>query len=330
MTALHLNEPVHLESWIVSHPEVLDSTLKIITTQFSRWESAEASAKERLDVLALADSGELVVVELKRGGDRQIHLQALTYAALVSGFTRDILADAHRDWLQKSQGIMVSIEEARQSLEDHVDSEWTDELLALPRIILVAEVFPPQVVTTVQWLAEVATDITIEIHEYHVFDRGSDLAVSFQRIFPVDDLQDSRLRPGLTDRTTEVREQLTTNRRRARSVAIIHEAAGIPDGSQMSLVLESLAKPSIVELVSNWMDAEPARRDIRWSSHPARPLVWAAANDPEQRWSPTSLRNEIFRQATGTVGTFSAADAWYYGDRNLYWIAQAITDSSQE
>ncbi|MFD5808830.1 DNA-binding protein [Rhodococcus aetherivorans] len=322
MTHQRWTEPHHLEAWIVAHPEVLDSSLKIITTQFSRWESDGGSARDRLDILALADSGELVVIELKRAGDRQVHLQALTYAALVSGFTREILANVHLDWLRRRGDSTVTLDEAHRSLENHVEAEWNDELLGLPRIILVAENFPGQVITTVQWLSEVASDITIEAHEYHLFDRGDDVAVSFQRILPVEDLEDQRLRPGLIERTTEVRERLSTNRRRAKSVAIIHEAGAIPDGATIELNLESLARPEVVEQVSAWLEEDSKRKDIRWSSHRTRPLIWAAADDPHQRWSPTSLRNEIFEQAIGQPGTFSAADAWNYGGRNLYRIAQ--------
>ncbi|MBH0120028.1 DNA-binding protein [Rhodococcus sp. CX] len=323
-------EPHHLEAWIVAHPEVLDPSLKVVTTQFARWESDGGSARDRLDVLAVADSGELVVIELKRAGDRQVHLQALTYAALVSGFTREILANAHLDWLRLCGDSTVTLEEARRSLENHVEAEWTDELLGLPRIILVAENFPAQVITTIQWLSDVAGDITIEAHEYHLFDRGDEVAVSFQRILPVEDLEDRRLRPGLVDRTTEVKEQLSTNRRRARSVAIIAEAEAIPAGAVIGLRLESLVKPDVVEQVTSWLDENPMRKDIRWVNDPVRPLIWAAAEDSQRRWSPTSLRNEIFERAIGQPGTFSAADAWCFNGRSLYLIAQDHIDSREQ
>lgn len=177
----------HLEAWIVTHPDVLDPTLKIITTQLSHGESDGTRARDRLDVLALADSGELVVIELKRGRDRNVHLHALTDAALVSCFTRDVLAEAHQDWLRGQGRPEVTLEEAGKELEDHVEGEWTDDLLTPPRMILVAEKFPDQVITTMQWLSEVARYLTIEAHEYRLFDHGDTMAVSFRRIFPVGD-----------------------------------------------------------------------------------------------------------------------------------------------
>lgn len=57
----------------------------VVTTQFSTWASETDTARERPDVLALSTSGELVVIELKRGSDRNVHLQAITYGALVAG-----------------------------------------------------------------------------------------------------------------------------------------------------------------------------------------------------------------------------------------------------
>ncbi|WP_328949275.1 hypothetical protein OG778_14505 [Streptomyces sp. NBC_00184] len=51
------------------------------------------AARDRLDVLGLDATGRLVVVELKRGtADRDVHLQAITYAALVSRFDLGTLA----------------------------------------------------------------------------------------------------------------------------------------------------------------------------------------------------------------------------------------------
>lgn len=316
------SEPDHLEAWIVAHPDVLDPTLKIITTQFSHWESDDTRTRDRLDVLALADSGELVVIELKRGRDRNVHLQALTYAALVSGFTRDVLAEAHHHWLRGQGRPEVTVEEARKELEGHVEGEWTDDLLTLPRMILVAENFPDQVITTITWLSEVAEDLTIEAHEYSLFDHGDTMAVSFQRIFPVEDLERRRLRPGTSDRHAEVKAQLSTNRRRARSVALLHEAKAIPDSSRIELSLQSMAKPDVAERIAEWLKNDPSRSDVRWRNHRSRPLVWAAADDPDQQWSPTALRDAIFERAVGEAGTFSAAEAWQYNGRSLYWIAQ--------
>lgn len=107
---------------------MLDDNPLVVTTQFASWASQLDSAKERPDILALSSSGELVVIELKRGGDSRIHLQALTYAALVAGFTKAQLSQAHANWLTNRTDTPVSAAEALQLLEQHLDdSDWSEE-----------------------------------------------------------------------------------------------------------------------------------------------------------------------------------------------------------
>ena len=323
MTTEGLTETGDLESWIKAHPEVIDPALKVVTTQFSSWASKSDSARERPDVLALSTSGELVVVELKRDSDRRIHLQAITYGALVAGFTKDILVDAHAEWLKREGRLDVTQAEALQELEDHVEAEWTDDLFRLPRLVLIAESFPAQVLTTVQWLAAVAPDLTVECHEYQLFRQDAEnIVASFRRLFPVDDLTDRHLRPIMSAGTTGVREQLATNNRRAKSVTIIHENNLIPEGANLTLELETLVKTDVAQTVRNWLLAETNRSVVTWAPHHVRPLKWAV--EPDKEWTPTSLRDEIFERSGLTKPSFSAADAWCYNGTNLYYLANSL------
>lgn len=112
----------------------------IITSEFGSWAADVdgAPAHDRLDVLAIDGTGRLVVVELKRGmATRDIHLQAITYAALASRFTLDRLADAHREFLHR-RGTVVDLPAARSRLVDHVGEELDPELLRRPRQVLIA------------------------------------------------------------------------------------------------------------------------------------------------------------------------------------------------
>ncbi len=321
MSDQQFTEPVHLESWIIQHPSVIDPGIKIIANQFSGWESQEGTTRDRPDLLALADTGELVVIELKRGSDRNVHLQALTYGALSATFTRNQLAEAHATWLRRQGGEDVSTESALEQLANHVDGDWTDELLAAPRLVLVAEDFPGQVITTVQWLATVAPNLVVECHEYHIFigDDGS-TNVNFQRLFPVDDLSDRLLRPA-SMKVENASRAVAENKRGARSVSVITEFGLIPEGGMMTLELESRVVAETAAIVNSWLAEEPNRDRVRWTSHPSRPLIWEAFEEDDVQWSPTKLRNEIFRRAGAPVPTFSAADAWCYDGRSLYWIA---------
>lgn len=323
MTSKGLTETQHLEAWITQNPSVIDNTLMVVTTQFNSWASEQGSARERPDILALSTSGELVVIELKRDSDRKIHLQAITYGALVAGFTKQLLAEAHAEWVRKDSGEELSPSEALERLNDHVDTELSEDSFRLPRLILVAEAFPSQVLTTVQWLATTAPAIVIECHEYQLFEQVGGTVASFQKIVPVNDLGDQLLRPIISASAAEVREQIATSKRRAKSVTIIHDNSLIPSGAALTLDLAGLVRPEAIPTVMNWLDEDPARSDVTWIADPVRPLRWGL--DASKTWTPSSLRNEIFERAGAGPAKFSAADAWNFNGMSLYNLAESIS-----
>ncbi|MEU9144707.1 hypothetical protein [Streptomyces sp. NPDC048349] len=67
----------------------------MITSEFDGWADTDGvPTRDRLDVLGLDATGRLVVVELERGiADRDVHLQAISYATLVNRFDLDTLAE---------------------------------------------------------------------------------------------------------------------------------------------------------------------------------------------------------------------------------------------
>ena len=332
MVEQRLREVQHLEHWIVSHPEVLDESMKIVTTQFNRWVSGEDSASERPDIIAITSRGDLVVIELKRVSDRQVHLQALTYAALASSFSLDLLAEEHADWHNKKYPSEDNLtkESAREALEAFIesDSDVDDEVLfALPKIILVAPEFPGQVLTTVQWLGEVAPDLNVECHEFTLFnvqttDDTKTLVVNFNRVFPVEDIDDKRLR-AQSGRVVVAKEQ--RRKRRRKSVDRILENNAIPDGSPLRFDPSGLLNAASSDAVQAWIAEDEMRGKFSWDAKSKTPLVWAV--EPEKRWTPTGLRNELFRRAHTYRGSFNAALAWFYDGSNLSAIAMRAASS---
>ncbi len=70
-----LRERAHLQEWVVAHPEVLGEDLLVVTVEYDSWRGVDGvAAKDRLEVLAIEPSGRLVVAELKRDEDRDVHL----------------------------------------------------------------------------------------------------------------------------------------------------------------------------------------------------------------------------------------------------------------
>lgn len=318
-------ETSHLEEWIIKQPEVIDPTMMIVTTQFDNWASEVGPSLERLDILGLSASGELVVIELKRGKDKTVHLQALTYAALVASFTLEVLAQAHAAWYNKrfQPAEEMTDAQAKEKLENFVEAEdeGKEELVfALPRIILVAPGFPAPVLTTVQWLSEVSPDVTVECHQYELFDvssgnNGPDVVVSFNRIFPVEDMERIRLR-AQSPRVSVAKEQRS---RQAPAVIRIAEKNLIPAGSRIDFDPSTRVNKESVATVQAWLDEDPTRREFTWDPHLREPLRWGV--EPDKRWGPTALRDELFERAGAPEANFAATEAFFFEGEHLAVVA---------
>ncbi|MBZ4019486.1 hypothetical protein [Streptomyces purpurogeneiscleroticus] len=81
-----MRERSDLQKWITRDPALIEPGLLILTEEYDKWAtSAGGKVRDRLDLLALDSDGHLVVIELKRdAAPDDVHLQAVTYAAMVS------------------------------------------------------------------------------------------------------------------------------------------------------------------------------------------------------------------------------------------------------
>lgn len=238
LTKHGFREAVDLEKWIVEHPSALGDDILIITTQFGRWENNQGDrASERLDILGLDSSGQPVVVELKRGADSRVHLQAITYAAMVASFSIEQLAEAHASFLNRglsSSDATVSVDDAKSILQSHVAEHWAEELLTRPKIILLAEAFLPQTFTTVAWLREMAPNLDVELRIVQLFtdEQFGQFAV-FRRLYPALDLEDERLLPDSRVASDSVTQEIAKRKRRQNSVFTLVDHGLIPEGSEL-------------------------------------------------------------------------------------------------
>lgn len=147
---LHLYERGDLQRLLRAQPEALGEPLLIVSEEFGSWEDS----RRRLDLLALDQLGNLVVIELKRTEDGgHMELQALRYAAMVSSMTFDEVTQAlaaHREHIGEGDG---SLDEARSIIADFLDSDGDSIALSTEvRIILVSADFGREITTTVLWL----------------------------------------------------------------------------------------------------------------------------------------------------------------------------------
>lgn len=321
-----LMETEHLENWVIEHPEVLGDGVMIVTTQFDRWVSvAGDSAKERLDVLGLDVNGQLVVTELKRAGDKIVHLQALTYAALVAGFSQDLLGRVHAQYLQKRGSGQVSEADALLRLQEHVDGDWDVDVLAQPRVILVAEKFPLQVLTTSRWLTTVSGgSITIECIEVSLFrSTDGELCATFNQIWPVKDLEDRMLGPQMSE-VQQTQKKIAERTRRARSAKIIADNQLIPEGATLELALSPWISRTVVEVVDRWLAEDPTRAQVTWHNDPVNPVLWSG--HPSGPISLTRAAKYIVAAATGEPErqAIPGGDVWAFKGHTLASIAEAF------
>jgi hypothetical protein len=145
-----------LAKWIEQYPEVLGEELFIITTEYDRFDKTS----ERLDLLAIDKSGDLVVIELKRDDSgKNVDLQAIKYAAYCSTLRLSDIVDMYTRY-KTQKGTKLPTETAQKMVLDFIDNDDFEELNDRPRIILVAKEFRSEVTASVLWLRKIGLDIS--------------------------------------------------------------------------------------------------------------------------------------------------------------------------
>jgi hypothetical protein len=94
---------------------------------------------DRIDVLAADQDGTIIVIELKRGGNKLLLLQGISYAAMIAKWQPDQFCERLREDRYR---------ELQQSLDEGA------RINGAQRIVLVADAFEYEVLTTAEWLLE--------------------------------------------------------------------------------------------------------------------------------------------------------------------------------
>ena len=98
------------------------------------------TVQDRIDLLAVDQDGNAVIVELKRGSHKLQMMQAISYAAMIS------------QW-EPQQFVDLLNGEQREALQDFVDGPL-ENLNGRQRIVLVAEGFDYALLASAEWLTE--------------------------------------------------------------------------------------------------------------------------------------------------------------------------------
>ncbi|MFI6609374.1 DNA-binding protein [Streptomyces sp. NPDC050507] len=291
---------------MIAHPQVLGESVLVVTAEYDRWADTDGvPARDRLDVLGLDATGRLVVVELKRGtADRDVHLQAITYAALVSRFDLGTLAQAHRDFLSR-RGQDLDIDACTQRLLDHVDGEWSPELLQRPRQVIIAADFPKQVTHSVVWLSEMSLDI--DLIQVGLWKVEGHLVAGFTKVYPTPEVEEFTLAPARVEGEAAAKKLQERSRSR-NAVHVLVDAGLLPDGTRLLMRPRHGVTDAIRNDIRSWVAEDTRRATATWANNTAKPLVWDADGTS---YSPTGLANHIFTGVTGRTADGIQGTTWW-------------------
>ncbi len=136
-----------LQSMICASPEAFCKELGEKLCIIGQEVQPSDAVSDRIDILALDEDGNAVVIELKRGTNKLQLLQAVSYAGMVSrweanNFIETLAANFNR-----------SNEEARTAIEDHAGPDISSVNHA-QRILLIAEDYDPALLVAAERLHE--------------------------------------------------------------------------------------------------------------------------------------------------------------------------------
>lgn len=195
---LNLKERQDLQSWLISHPEVLGEPLLLISSEFDRFDKSD----KRLDLLLLDQAGSLVVAELKLDASGTLaDQQAIRYAAFCSTMTMEDVANEY----SRTSG--YSYEDAAKSIQDFLRTANLPELNGEPRIMLVAGSFQDQELTsTVIWLRKFGVDIScIELTPYKYPGDEQNVLLVPKMIIPLTEAKEHQVRVERKERSEIVK-----------------------------------------------------------------------------------------------------------------------------
>jgi len=184
---LKLSERNDLQEWVAGNPQILGENLLIIQKEFDGF----PDTNERLDLLALDESGRLVVIENKLDDSgKDVVWQSLKYVSYCATLTKGEICEIYQRYLGTS-GV------ASERIAEFYDEQDYESIKLNPadgdqRIILVAANFRKEVTSTVLWLSNHGVDITcIKVTPYK---DGDKLYLDTEQILPIQDTGDYQIR----------------------------------------------------------------------------------------------------------------------------------------
>ena len=182
---LGFKERTHLQEWIAYNSSCLGEELLIIQKEFDGFDDT----RERLDLLALDKSGNLVVIENKLDDTgRDVTWQSLKYASYCSSLTKKQIREVYQQHLNK-QGSQENAEDNLVKFYDDIDYEDLElNIGQSQRIIMVAGNFRKEVTSTVLWLRNYK--VNVQCIKATPYKLGEQVFIDLDQIIPVKEAED--------------------------------------------------------------------------------------------------------------------------------------------
>lgn len=188
---LGFRERDHLQEWVAYCPNALGEELLIIQKEFNGFDDTN----ERLDLLALDENGDLVIIENKLDDSgRDVVWQALKYASYCSTFTKLQIAEIFQQYLDKYEP--ANTQDAQSLICEFLNKEdFADVTLNTgneQRIILIAANFRKEVTSTALWL--LGHNIRLQCFRATPFALNEELLLNLEQIIPTPEVEDYMIR----------------------------------------------------------------------------------------------------------------------------------------
>ncbi|MBI3137898.1 MAG: DUF4268 domain-containing protein [Sphingobacteriales bacterium] len=197
---LGFKERAHLQEWIAGNPEALGEKLLIIQKEFSDF----SETNERLDLLALDKSGNLVIIENKLDDSgKDVTWQALKYASYCSTLVKEEIRSIFQAYLDSTLPGKNAVDMLKEFYDDEDYSEIVLNQRMTQRIILVAANFRKEVTSTVLWLMNFK--IQAQCFKATPYELNQQVFLTLEQIIPTKDAQDY-----VISMTNKAQEEITT------------------------------------------------------------------------------------------------------------------------
>lgn len=177
---LKIRERDNLQEWIAKNPSCLGEELLIIQKEFDGFDDT----RERLDLLAIDKSGDLVIIENKLDDSgKNVTWQCLKYASYCSSLKKSQIMNIYQDYLSKNN--LPS--NAEDLITDFLDLQDIDEVILNSglnqRMILISANFRKEVTSTVLWLSN--QGLRIQCFQTTPYIYGDQLLLNIDQIIPI-------------------------------------------------------------------------------------------------------------------------------------------------